>query len=543
MTDYTKNNIGSGYNTTTSLNAELEKVETAVNSKLDKTGGSLSGDLSMESNDLLNVNHTYTAGLTLNGNVITGVSDLGTVTFPSLSSVTYTNTGTGATGRPLQERLEDTVSVLDFGAVGDGVTDDTAAIQAAINANGGIYFPEGVYLCGEVNLPESDVDVFSFGATLQGTSGTYIFRQVDRAHTFKMEGLNFTGNAKAFFYDSNEVSLPNNGQYYEFLISNCTFKQPGSVIAIHLYGSREGLISNCYFEGNDGIRVEAGSVNTKITDCQFKNCNYGIYSLLTASVANAEGVIVSGAVMLGCSYGIRADRTTGVQIVNSMIDYCDSPIYLVGAESVVITGNYISTRTAAPAIHSVINSGYRGSNHIISGNRILDNHSTTGSACIRYEDTDFFIIKDNILSNYASYALVYTNCTQAEVSGNITRNRSGLGTNSILALVDDSSVRIYNNRLTQTINRSQSSATWRNTTHITESSGEATVANGTSSINVTHGLSFTPLKSLISLTPTTGNTGGIGYYVSAITSTTFTITTSAVVGSDTSFAWTVKSRA
>lgn len=42
------------------------------------------------------------------------------------------------------------VNVLDFGAVGNGVTDDTAAIQAAINSfasgQGRIYFPKGVYL-------------------------------------------------------------------------------------------------------------------------------------------------------------------------------------------------------------------------------------------------------------------------------------------------------------------------------------------------------------------------------------------------------------
>lgn len=39
------------------------------------------------------------------------------------------------------------VNVKDFGAVGDGVADDTAAIQAAIDAqiNRGIYIPEGVY--------------------------------------------------------------------------------------------------------------------------------------------------------------------------------------------------------------------------------------------------------------------------------------------------------------------------------------------------------------------------------------------------------------
>jgi len=38
------------------------------------------------------------------------------------------------------------VNVKDFGAVGDGVADDTAAIQAALSLGGDIYFPEGTYL-------------------------------------------------------------------------------------------------------------------------------------------------------------------------------------------------------------------------------------------------------------------------------------------------------------------------------------------------------------------------------------------------------------
>lgn len=44
-----------------------------------------------------------------------------------------------------------TVNVKDYGAVGDGVTDDTDAIRAAIEAvleagGGTIFLPEGIYL-------------------------------------------------------------------------------------------------------------------------------------------------------------------------------------------------------------------------------------------------------------------------------------------------------------------------------------------------------------------------------------------------------------
>jgi hypothetical protein len=60
----------------------------------------------------------------------------------------FLQAGAGAILRTLQAKLRDEVSVKDFGATGDGVTDDAAAIRLAI-ASGAkeILWPNGTYLC------------------------------------------------------------------------------------------------------------------------------------------------------------------------------------------------------------------------------------------------------------------------------------------------------------------------------------------------------------------------------------------------------------
>ena len=88
-------------------------------------------------------------------------------------NVTYSQGGTGSVSRTVENKLQESVSVKDFGAVGDGVTDDTAAIQAALDSGAKyIVFPESgtnsYLLTNQLSVP-TRVTVSAYGATLNWT--------------------------------------------------------------------------------------------------------------------------------------------------------------------------------------------------------------------------------------------------------------------------------------------------------------------------------------------------------------------------------------
>lgn len=86
--------------------------------------------------------------------------------------VNYNRGDAGAVNRTVESRLKDFVSVKDFGAVGDAVADDTAAIQAAIDSltNGGtVYFPPGTYIVTST-IAADDAVIHLVGAGIRSTT-------------------------------------------------------------------------------------------------------------------------------------------------------------------------------------------------------------------------------------------------------------------------------------------------------------------------------------------------------------------------------------
>lgn len=173
MTDYNQTDIGSGYNTASSINTELTEVATAISSKVDKSGSSMTGDLDMNSNQIINLLDATTdqepatfsqlLGLFTSANftsadakfidtvslakVDTSLSngdeiilrDRANGIFDVVLTASVTpNTfdiivSTADALISFKLRKSPIVHVRQFGATGDGSTNDNGAIQAAIN--------------------------------------------------------------------------------------------------------------------------------------------------------------------------------------------------------------------------------------------------------------------------------------------------------------------------------------------------------------------------------------------------------------------------
>jgi len=115
------------------------------------------------------------------------------------SEVSFIQAGTGAVATTVQAKLRETVSVADFGA--DGVGDDTAAIQAALDTGADVIFPAASYT---ITAP------LQVGS--QRLFGGVVSKAINRAQTI----INIAGNHACFINKSGEISFEIDGFYINF---------------------------------------------------------------------------------------------------------------------------------------------------------------------------------------------------------------------------------------------------------------------------------------------------------------------------------------
>lgn len=187
--------------------------------------------------------------------------------------ITFLQSGTGAVSRTVQSRLREKISVKDFGAVGDGVTNDAPAIQAAINeaeARGGceVYFPPAVYYCNATVISVDGDGVFlnGYGAILQNAR----IRIESTATDTVIHGLKVTDNTASSGWYNLEVlgtrfllqdlildKTPISGGVMGYFRRQCSF---GIIRGLRSYGSNGFFVS-----GHDlvfsGFEVESKGID------------------------------------------------------------------------------------------------------------------------------------------------------------------------------------------------------------------------------------------------------------------------------------------
>jgi len=92
---------------------------------------------------------TFVTGLHVGASVKFTTNAINASSYGDAFQISYTAPYVDSVATSVGDKLADTVSVKDFGAVGDGVVDDTTAIKSALLASANVFFPSGNYLITE----------------------------------------------------------------------------------------------------------------------------------------------------------------------------------------------------------------------------------------------------------------------------------------------------------------------------------------------------------------------------------------------------------
>lgn len=212
-------------------------------------------------------------------------------------SVSFQRAESGSTLRNVSDKLKESVSVKDFGAVGDGVTDDTAAIQAAITAANFVLLPIGTYFTTTALTLKNNLIVDCRG-TIQGAAQANIIDWSNVNDATWIGGL-VSGNNSSIFQNGHLLNNSNRNKLLNFTVSNCLNKGVG------VSGSSSGnLFSPVRITGSTsttGVGISlfgANVLNNEIRGGVYTSNRIGV-SLNAASYNRVSAIDVSGNTDMG----------------------------------------------------------------------------------------------------------------------------------------------------------------------------------------------------------------------------------------------------
>lgn len=272
------------------------------------------------------------------------------------------------------------INVNDFGAIGDGATDDTVAIQAAINAlpaeGGTLYFPNG----GGNYLISETLEITGDNITVELNNQTVSFDA-----SFVKNGAPDYGIYNVMWAVLGENVTVQNGIFEQGAFTD------SSVMLWFGVASREcKSINNKFYDipylidgGVFGVllgvavQTRTGSQNIQILNCSFFNCAGAV------SLQGQHGLID------GCYSETDVNQVTGVP------GSVDQPFGTDGSNFCSITNCKVRRTQTAPISGANIGANTTAENFIISNNSI---EGVKGAVGIFVRESDYGEVTNNIIS-------------------------------------------------------------------------------------------------------------------------------------------------
>ena len=337
--------VASGYNLQV-VNSNFDAIETEFQSKVlyrNNPAGEanqMEGNLDMNSNRILNL--PLPIGLSEPARLQDVVDSIAGNTNANL--IVFSPSGSGAVLATVGGKLLEFKSVKDFGAVGDGVTDDTTSISSALAAHLNVYFPTGTYRV------TSSLTIRS-GATLigYGRLNTIISSEVIGNSLFKN-----TGSYTGFIYMSDMQLIGNgltgasgNGHAINLIdpaIGSGAFTPAQSMFERLYIRNFKGLDvrDNSATAINAAAIISVEGLGDVFRDVSIENCGYGFFMHMTQNCRVIECLVT------GCSdWGLFSYDNENLTVIGGDINQSgtDGVTNVTGyIETGLYTGNICSAR-------------------------------------------------------------------------------------------------------------------------------------------------------------------------------------------------------